>query len=117
MKRIKFYVCPICKSIITSTDGAEMSCCGQKLAALVPKPCDEEHRLKVETVEDDYYITFDHEMTKQHYISFVACVSFDRMIMVRLYPEQGGEVRFPKLHGGRLYFGCNRDGLWVNADE
>ncbi len=114
IKRIKFYVCPTCGNILTATGEAKVSCCGRKLTALVPKPSDEEHHLHVETIEDDYYITFPHEMEKSHYLNFIAYVSYDRFLFVRLYPEQGSEVRFPKLHGGKLYFGCNRHGLWVN---
>lgn len=114
MKRVKFYICPTCGNILTSTGEAEVSCCGRKLAALIAKPSDEKHRLAVETVEDDYYITFSHEMKKAHYISFIAFVSSDRFLLIRLYPEQSGEVRFPKMYGGRIYFGCNQHGLWVN---
>ena len=114
MKKIKFYVCPTCGNIITSTGEAELSCCGRKLTALTAKPSDNNHSLKVETVEDEYYITFQHEMSKEHFISFIAYVACDRIFMVRLYPEQSGEVRFPKLYGGKLYFYCNKHGLWVN---
>lgn len=116
IKRIRFYVCPDCGNIITSTGEAEISCCGRKLSALTAKPSDGEHHLHVESVEGDYYITFSHGMTKQHYLNFIAYVTYDRILLVRLYPEQGGEVRFPKLYGGRLYFGCNRHGLWVNEE-
>jgi transcriptional regulator with XRE-family HTH domain len=116
MKRIKFYVCPTCGNIITSTGEAEMSCCGRKLTSFIAKPSDENHYLKVETVEDDYYITFTHEMTKTHYLNFIAYVACDRILFVKLYPEQSGEVRFPKLYGGKLYFGCNKHGLWVNEE-
>ena len=93
MKKIKFYVCPTCGNIITSIGEAELSCCGRKLIALVAKPSNENHNLKVETIEDDYYITFLHEMSKEHYINFIAYVACDRILMVRLYPEQSSEVR------------------------
>lgn len=115
MKKINFYVCPTCGNIITSTGEAELSCCGRKLIALIAKPSDKNHNLKAETIEDDYYITFLHEMSKKHYIIFIAYVACDRILMVRLYLEQSGEVRFPKLYGGKLYFGCNQHGLWVNG--
>lgn len=112
MKKIKFYVCPDCGSIVTSSGKSEISCCGRKLSGLEAKQCDEKHNINVETIENDFYITFDHKMTKEHYISFIACVSFDRVMLVRLYPEQGGEVRFPKMYVGKLYFYCNKDGLY-----
>lgn len=114
MKRMKFYMCPTCGNLLTATGEAELSCCGRKLSALTPKPSDEAHRLRVETVEDDYFITFDHEMRKSHYLNFIAYVNDHQMMFIKLYPEQGGEVRFPQLHGGKLYYGCSQHGLWVS---
>jgi DNA-binding XRE family transcriptional regulator/desulfoferrodoxin (superoxide reductase-like protein) len=112
MKRIKFYVCPNCGNVITGTGGGEMSCCGRKLEALIAKPENEEHKLTVEEMDGDYYITFEHEMSKAHYISFVAYVACDRVLMVKLYPEQSAAVRFPQMYGGKLYAYCNQHGLW-----
>lgn len=114
MKKIKFYVCPNCGNVMTATGEAELSCCGRKLTPLVAKPSDEAHHINIEIIEDDYYITFDHEMSKSHYISFVAYVSYDRVLLVKLYPEQSGEVRIPMMRGGKIYIGCNQHGLWVN---
>lgn len=113
MKKIKFYVCPNCGNIMTATGEAELSCCGRKLVALISKPTNDVHDLEIEEVEDDYYITFSHEMSKEHYISFVAYVTCERVLLIKLYPEQSGEVRFPKMRKGKLYFYCSQDGLWV----
>lgn len=113
MKRIKFYVCPNCNAVITNTGEAEISCCGRKLEPLTAKPEDDTHKLKIEEIEEDYYITFEHEMSKSHYISFVAYVMYDRILLLKLYPEQGAEVRFPKMRRGKLYFYCSQHGLWV----
>ncbi len=114
MKKIKFYVCSNCGNILTATGETEVSCCGRKLVPLVPKPADEIHKLTIEEVEDDFYITFTHEMSKKHYISFIAYINCDRVLLIRLYPEQNGEVRFPKMYGGKIYFCCNQHGLWVS---
>ncbi len=112
MKRVKFYVCNDCGNVITATGDTEISCCGRKLSALQAMPEDETHKLKIEKVEEDYYITIPHEMRKDHYISFVAYVMFDRVLLVKLYPEQDAELRFPKMYGGKLYAFCNKHGLW-----
>lgn len=112
MKRVKFYVCPMCGNILTATGDAEISCCGRKLEPLVSKTADAEHQLHVEVIEDDYYITFEHEMSKDHFLNFFAYLDYDRVTLVRLYPEQGGEVRFPKRGRGKLLFGCSKDGLF-----
>lgn len=114
MKKIKFYVCPNCGSILTSTGECEVSCCGRKLVALTPKPVDEMHRFTIEEIEDDFYVTFEHEMTKEHYLSFVAYVDYDKVLLLKLYPEQNGEVRFPKMRRGKLFFYCSKHGLWIN---
>jgi len=74
------------------------------------------HNIKIEEVEDDYYITIQHEMSKAHYISFFAYTMHDRVLVIRLYPEQNAELRFPKMHGRKMYFYCNQHGLWVNEN-
>ena len=114
MKKIKFYMCPNCGNTLTSTGESDVSCCGRKLVPLIPKPAEGTHKLTVEEIEEDFYITFAHEMSKTHYINFVAYVAYDRVLFVKLYPEQGSEVRFPKMYGGKIYMGCNQHGLWVN---
>jgi len=114
MDRTKFYMCETCGNIMTSIGEAEISCCGRKLTALTPRVADQAHRLTVEEIEYDYYVTFDHEMKKDHYINFLAYVSINSVLLIKLYPEQSGEVRFPKMHGGKLYYGCSKHGLWVN---
>lgn len=114
MKKVKFYVCPECENIITATGGGDISCCGRKLSALRAKPLDENHKMNVEDIENDYYITFSHEMSKAHHLSFVAYVTWDRVLLIKLYPEQNPEVRFPRMQKGKIYFYCSNDGLWVN---
>lgn len=112
MKRVKFYVCPSCGNLMTSTGDADVSCCGRKLSPLVLQEGDTSHHVTAEKIENDIYLTFSHEMKKEHYLNFVAYVDYDRILLIRLYPEQGGEVRFPKMHGGKLYVGCSRHGLF-----
>ncbi|MBE7025596.1 MAG: helix-turn-helix domain-containing protein [Ruminococcaceae bacterium] len=113
VKRTKFYVCETCGNILTSIGNAEMVCCGRKLSPLAAKKDDAAHKFNIQTIEDDFYITFSHPMTKEHYISFVAYVRFDRVLTVRLYPEQGGELRFPQMRGGKMYYYCNTHGLFA----
>ena len=112
MKKIKFYVCNDCGNIITVTGEGNISCCGRRLSPLIPQLSDGEHSLKIEEVENDFYITFNHDMKKDHYISFISYVNYDRILLIKLYPEQNGEIRFPRTHKGKIYFYCTRHGLW-----
>lgn len=114
IKKLRFFRCPVCGNILTSTSDAQISCCGRKLTPLETQLSNENHKLCVQEADDEYYITFSHEMSKNHYICFVAFVESDRVLMVRLYPEQGGELRFPRLRGGKFYFCCNEHGLFLN---
>ena len=63
-------------------------------------------------VEDEKFITVAHPMTKEHYISFIAYVTGDRMQLVKLYPEGNAETRLPLRRTGVLYWYCNRHGLF-----
>ena len=112
VKRTKFYVCEKCGNILTSIGNAEITCCGRTLVPLKSKESDEAHIFNIEKIEDEYYITFSHPMTKEHYISFVSYVRFDRVLTVKLYPEQDGELRFPQMRGGKMYCYCNTHGLF-----
>ena len=112
MMRSKFYVCPVCGNVIHTMGEAAIHCHGILLTPLEAEPTDERHKIFIERVEDEYYVRIDHSMTKEHYISFVAAASSDDMQMVKLYPEGNAEVRF-KLRGvRRIFFYCNRDGLF-----
>ena len=73
----------------------------------------------IEEVENDYYVEINHEMTKDHFISFVAYVTYDRVLLIKLYPEQSPTVRFPRLCGkferGKFYMYCNQHGLLMKG--
>ena len=112
MMRSHFFVCPVCGNIIHSMGEAVIQCHGVQLQPEEAEPTDEEHMIFVERVEDEYYVRIEHEMSKSHYISFIAAVSKDRMQMVKLYPEGNAEARF-KINGvEKIYFYCNRSGLF-----
>ncbi len=52
MKRMKFYVCPSCGNMLTSTGKSEISCCGRKLNELEAKKADESHGINIELIYD-----------------------------------------------------------------
>ncbi len=112
MLRSKFYVCPICGNVIHSMGEAAIHCHGIRLVPLEAESTDEHHMVFIERVEDEYYVRIDHSMTKEHYISFVAAVSSDDIQMVKLYPEGSAEARVKIRGARRIFFYCNRDGLF-----
>ncbi len=114
MTKGKFYVCPVCGNVIHTTGEAVISCCGITLPPLEAEPAnsDSEHSLKIEIIEDEYYVTMNHLMTKEHYISFIAAISDQGVQLVKLYPEGNAEARFKISRVRKLYAYCNRHGLF-----
>lgn len=132
MAKGKFYVCPVCGNIIHTTGEAVISCCGITLPALEAEETeaisagstigsdststsnggDSNHALNIEVVEDEYFVTINHPMTKEHYISFIAAISDQGIQLTKLYPEGPAQARF-KIAGLRKVFAyCNRHGLF-----
>ena len=112
MMRSQFYVCPVCGNMIHSMGEAVIHCHGILLTLSQAEEADDTHKISIEKVEDEYYVRVEHDMTKQHYISFIAALGSDKMQMVKLYPEGNAEARV-KINGVRkLLFYCNRDGLF-----
>ena len=115
MLRAGLYVFPVCGNVIYATGEAVISCCGITLPALEAEPGDDGHSVSVERVEDEYFVKINHEMTKTHYISFIASVQNDGCEIRKLYPEGPAEARFKIRLTKRLYYYCNRHGLFEVA--
>ncbi len=112
MKKIRFYHCSSCGNVMTGTGEAEVICCGRKLMALTEQAMNDEHQIQIEDLDGEYYITLEHEMTKEHFVPFVAWAAYDRIMLVRMYPEQNAELRMPLLRRGTLYVYCSQHGLF-----
>ena len=85
--RSKLYVCPLCGNVLHATGQAVVSCCGITLPPLdisEADDADEHHQLTLERVEDELFVTIHHPMTKDHYISFIACLTGDKLQLVKL---------------------------------
>ena len=54
-------------------------------------------------------------MEKQHYITFMAYAAWDRVLLIKLYPEQAAQARFPRTHHGMLYICCSSHGLFSTS--
>ena len=112
MLRSKFYVCPVCGNVIHSMGEVVLHCHGIMLTPCQAEETDENHMIFIERVEDEYFVRIEHDMTKQHYISFIAGLSSDKIQMIKLYPEGNAEARI-KINGvKKILFYCNKDGLF-----
>ena len=110
--KMKLYVCPICGNVIQSTGEAVISCCGIMLPALEAESDESSHSCSIERVEDEYYVSVAHEMSKNHFISFIAAVRDDGYEIKKLYPEGSADARFKMDGVKQIYYYCNRHGLF-----
>ena len=112
MKKSKFYVCPLCGNLVTSTGEASVSCCGRRLEALCAQKADAAHMLTVENIETEWFISAEHPMEKEHYLSFAALATGDKLLIAKQYPEWNLQTRLPRLGHGILYTYCTQHGLF-----
>ena len=112
MLRSKFYVCPVCGNVIHSMGEVVLHCHGIMLTPCQAEETDENHMIFIERVEDEYFVRIEHDMTKQHYISFIAGLSSDKIQMIKLYPEGNAEARIKISGVKKILFYCNKDGLF-----
>lgn len=96
MKKMSFYVCPICANVIQSVGEGAFCCCGITLPRLEEEEKDDIHMPQVEVMDGEFHVFLEHEMTKEHYISFFAYVTSNYAQFVKLYPEQNAECRFTR---------------------
>jgi len=112
MKKLRFYVCPDCGNLITAAAEAGVSCCGRTLLPLEPQKAEGGDRLSVEKIDDSWFISSPHPMTKEHYVSFVALLTGDSLLLRRLYPEWDLQTRLPCVGHGILLWYCTQHGLF-----
>lgn len=105
MKKTKYFVCSVCGSLSFCAGSSQVSCCGRPLKEQKPQKAGESQKLRVEVIEDDWYVTSMHPMTKEHFISFVAFATGDNLQIIKQYPEWNLQLRIPKrAHGTLLWY-------------
>ena len=112
MKKVQFYVCPVCGNVIQAIGKGSYSCCGIMLPVAEIEEDLEGHLLQVDVIDNEYYVHMEHPMAKDHYISFISYVTSNHSEMVKLYPEQDVECRFARRGHGFFYVFCNKHGLF-----
>ena len=110
LRKMGFYVCPVCGNVIQSVGEGVFTCCGVTLPKLEAE--DGSELIRLEYLDGEQYVHLEHPMTKGHFISFLAYVTTDRVYFQKLYPEQEAEGRFPRRGHGQILAFCNRHGLF-----
>lgn len=112
MEKMNFYICPTCGNMITTMTDTSISCCGKKLKPIQLQKASENEKLSVENIENDFFITSEHPMIREHHIAFIALLTSDTIMLRKQYPEWSLEVRIPRFAHGRLLWYCTKHGLF-----
>lgn len=124
-ENLNFYRCPICGNIVELIDGNmdRIICCGKSMIKMIANTTDavvEKHVPVYERVDNEIVVRVgevEHPMEEEHYIMWIAQVSKDKVVRVKLHPEPKIEVRFPYISDSVLYAYCNKHGLWKKIVE
>lgn len=112
MKKSNYFVCPTCQNIGMATGDITVSCCGRKLELLEAKKASDAEKLAVEEIDNEWFISSSHPMTKDHYISFIAFATGDQVQLIKQYPEWNLQTRIPKRRHGKLIWHDTQAGLY-----
>ena len=112
MKKSNYFVCPSCNNFVLATGDITLSCCGRKLEPLEAQKATDEEKLSIEEIDHEWFISSDHSMTKDHYISFIAFATGDQVQIIKQYPEWSFQTRLPKRKHGKLFWYDTQFGLF-----
>ena len=112
IKKTNFYVCPVCGNLILAAAYAAITCCGRMLKPQIPTKATDNEKLSVQKIETDFFVSSEHEMTREHYIAFVALLTGDTLLLKKQYPEWNLQVRIPFFAHGKLIWYCTQHGLF-----
>ncbi len=117
---LKLKRCPVCGNVVRVYNDTNIMCCSKEMIDVKPNTVEcavEKHIPTYEHVEDEIYVKVNHVMEKEHYIEWICLVADNKEYMVKLYPEQDAQARFPYIKGATLYAYCNKHGLWKTEVE
>lgn len=119
-KRVKFYRCPVCASVVELIDGegASLTCHGRPMELLEARTGgpDEEFHLPVIRKRDGIlYINVGakmHPQSEEHHIAFIALVTKKTVRRSDISHMEAPATVFTEKDHGDVYVYCTRDGLW-----
>ncbi len=103
MKNLKLFCCGSCGEVVATYGNAEIKCCGNELKPIKIEPAGIDDVPEISEMDGDYVLEYHHVMTKEDYIVAVVAELYDRMEMIRLFPEQESLVRLSQDVGGKMY--------------
>lgn len=97
MNKLNIYYCPNCKNVGIAYGKAQIECCGRKIE---PVAIEKENTIPTITEMDgEYLLEYACPMTKDDFIAAVVVERYDRVGLIRLFPEQAAAARVNSIVG------------------
>ena len=103
MNRLKLFCCPVCGGVSFSYNDVNAECCNQILEAVPVKKAEEADKPAITEMDGEYLLEYSSPMTKDFYIAAVVAERYDRVELIRLFPEQAAQVRLAQVAGTKIY--------------
>ena len=112
MNKLNIYYCPNCKNVGIAYGKAQIECCGRKIE---PVAIEKENTIPTITEMDgEYLLEYACPMTKDDFIVAIVVERYDRVGLIRLFPEQAAEVRVAQVKGAKIYtVFCRQGKVWA----
>ncbi|MBQ0016851.1 MAG: hypothetical protein KBT04_07710 [Bacteroidales bacterium] len=101
---MRIFCCPKCGNIVVGYGMEAPRCCGVELDYLSPIIAGADKQPQVEEMDGAYCLTWRHPMTKDNYIAAVVLAFYNRIELIRMFPEQEAIVHVSQLKGVDLYW-------------
>lgn len=101
-------------------NNCEISCCGEKMALLIPNSVDaavEKHVPTYEIKDKMIYVTVNHVMDDDHYIEWISIVKDGKECTTYFKPGMPAKTHFKYMPGQTIYAYCNKHELWKKEVE
>lgn len=111
--RLKLYCCPKCGEVAVTYGHASLTCCSSPLQPIPIKKAEQHEKPTISEVDGEQLLEFNNPMTKDFYIAAVVFDRYDRVEVVRLFPEQEASVHVPMLAGAKVFVVYRQqDSVW-----
>lgn len=103
MNRLKIFCCPLCGGVSLSYNNVKVECCKQPLEPVPVKNAELSDKPAITEMDGEFLLEYSNPMTKDFYIAAVVAERYDRVELIRLFPEQAAQVRLAQIAGTKIY--------------
>ncbi|MCQ2316662.1 MAG: hypothetical protein MJZ85_08295 [Bacteroidales bacterium] len=114
MNKLNIYYCSKCGNVGITYGKPSIECCGSKIEPVFIE--NGNTTPAITEMDGEYFLEYTCPMTKDDYIAAVVSERYDRIELIRLFPEQAAEVRVAQVKGTKIYtVFCRHGKVWCEV--